>query len=46
MKALVKPGDDLVVAVRRLHKKTRKPVTDAMVILKRIDMSPDGGWGT
>jgi hypothetical protein len=40
-KAQIKQGDDAVVAVRLIHKKTRKPITDATIILKRIDMSPD-----
>ena len=39
--AQVKQGDGVVVAVRLMHKKTRKPVTDAKIILKLIDMSPD-----
>jgi hypothetical protein len=39
--AQLKQGDDVVVAVRLIHKKTRKPVSNAEVILKRIDMSPD-----
>jgi len=39
--AQLKQGDDVVVAVRLIHKKTRKPVTNAEIILKRIDMSPD-----
>jgi hypothetical protein len=41
VKAQLKQGDDVVLAVRLIHKKTRKPVTNAEVILKRIDMSPD-----
>jgi hypothetical protein len=41
VKAELKQGDDVVVAVRLIHKKTRKPITDAKIILKRIDMSPD-----
>jgi len=39
--AQLKQGDDVVVAVRLIHKKTRKPVTNAEIIVKRIDMSPD-----
>jgi hypothetical protein len=41
LKSQLKQGDDVVVAVRLIHKKTRKPVTNAEIILKRIDMSPD-----
>jgi len=41
VKAQIKQGDDAVVAVRLVHKKNRKPVTDAKIILTRIDMSPD-----
>ena len=41
VKAQLKQGDDVVVAVRLIHKKTRKPVTNAEIIVKRIDMSPD-----
>ena len=33
---------ELIVAVRLLHKATRKPVTDAVITIKRIDMAPDG----
>ena len=39
--AQLKQGDGVVVAVRLIHNKTRKPVTNAEIILKRIDMSPD-----
>ncbi len=42
VKAQVKQGDDVVVAVRLVHKRTRKPITNATIILKRIDMGPDG----
>ncbi len=42
VKAEVKKGDDVIVAVRLLHKATRKPVTDAVITIKRIDMAPDG----
>jgi plastocyanin len=41
VKAEVKKGDDVVVAVRLKHKATGKPVTDAVIFQKRIDMSPD-----
>jgi hypothetical protein len=38
----VKKGDGAVVAVRLLNKKTGKPVPDAVIFAKRIDMAPDG----
>jgi YtkA-like len=41
VKAEVKKGDDAVVAVRLKHKATDKPVTDAVIVTTRIDMSPD-----
>jgi YtkA-like len=41
VKAEVKKGDDVVVSVRLKHKATGKPVTDAVIIQTRIDMSPD-----
>ena len=42
VKQEVKKGDDAVVAVRLKHKATGKPVTDAVIVQKRIDMGPDG----
>ena len=42
VKAQVERGDDATVAVRLVHKKTRKPVTNAEIILTRIDMGPEG----
>src|SRR5262245_17850699 len=42
VKAEVKRGGDAVVAVRLKHKSTGKPVTDAVIVIKRIDMAPDG----
>jgi hypothetical protein len=42
VKADVKKGDDVVVSVRLKHKATGKPVTDALIVQKRIDMGPDG----
>ena len=42
VKAEVKKGDDAIVSVRLKHKATGKPVTDAMIVQTRIDMSPDG----
>jgi YtkA-like len=41
VKVEVKQGDDAVVAVRLKHKATGKPVTDAVIVTTRIDMSPD-----
>ncbi len=37
-----KKGDNVIVAVRLLHKPTGKPVTDAVIVRTRIDMAPDG----
>ena len=42
VKAEVKKGDDVIVSVRLKNKATGKPVTDAVIIQSRIDMSPDG----
>src|SRR5438046_2466884 len=41
VKSEVKKGDDVVVSVRLKHKATGKPVTDAVIVQTRIDMSPD-----
>jgi hypothetical protein len=41
VKAEVKKGDDVVVSVRLKHKATGKPVSDAVIVQSRIDMSPD-----
>jgi hypothetical protein len=38
----LKKGDGAIVAVRLMHKKTNKPVSDAVIFAKRIDMAPDG----
>jgi len=38
----VKTGDGGIVAVRLVNKKTGKPVLDAVIFAKRIDMAPDG----
>jgi hypothetical protein len=38
----VKKGDGAIVAVRLLNKKTGKPVPEAVIFAKRIDMAPDG----
>ena len=37
-----KKGDDAGIAVRLLDRATRKPVRDAVIFAKRIDMAPDG----
>jgi hypothetical protein len=39
--AQVKKGDNVIVSVRLKHKPTGKPVTDAVIVQTRIDMSPD-----
>jgi hypothetical protein len=41
VKAEVKKGDGAVVAVRLVDKRTGKEVPNAVIIAKRIDMSPD-----
>jgi hypothetical protein len=41
VKAEVKKGDDVVVSVRLKHRASGKPVTDAVIVQTRIDMSPD-----
>ena len=41
VKAQVKKGDDVLVSVRLKHKATGKPVTEAVIVQTRIDMSPD-----
>jgi len=38
----VKKGDGAIIAVRLVNKKTGKPVPDAVISAKRIDMAPDG----
>jgi hypothetical protein len=40
--AELKKGDDVVIAVRLLHKPTGKPVPDAVIVRTRVDMAPDG----
>jgi YtkA-like protein len=42
MQSEVKKGDGAIVAVRLVNKKTGKPVPDAVISAKRIDMAPDG----
>jgi len=38
----VKSGGEVTVAVRLINKKTGRPVPDAVIFAKRIDMAPDG----
>jgi YtkA-like len=38
----VKKSDGAIVAVRLVDKRSGKPVPDAVIIAKRIDMAPDG----
>ena len=40
--AEVKKGDDVVISLRLVHKPTGKPVPDAVIIRRRVDMAPDG----
>ena len=42
VKAEMQKGDDVIVSVRLKNKATGKPVTDAVIVQSRIDMSPDG----
>jgi hypothetical protein len=37
-----KKGDGSIVAVRLVNKRTGKPVPDAVISAKRVDMAPDG----
>ncbi len=39
--AELKKGDDVVIAIRLLHKPTGKPVPDAVIVRTRVDMAPD-----
>jgi hypothetical protein len=39
--AELKKGDDVVIAVRLLHKPTGKPVPDAVIVRTRVDMAPE-----
>jgi hypothetical protein len=38
----LKKGDDVIVAVRLLHKPSGKSVSDAVIVRSRVDMAPDG----
>ncbi len=42
VKSEVKKGDGTIVDVRLLNTKTKKPVPDAVIFAKRIDMAPEG----
>src|SRR5207244_8320522 len=42
VQAEVKKGNDVTVAVRLVHKPTGKPVSDAVIVSPRLDMSPEG----
>jgi YtkA-like protein len=42
VKAEVRKGDNVTVAVRLVDKRTRKAVPDAVIIQTRIDMAPEG----
>lgn len=37
----LKKGDDVVIAVRLLHKPSGKSVNDAVIVRMRVDMAPD-----
>jgi len=37
-----KKGGEAIVAVRLVNKRTGKPVPDAVIFAKRVDMAPDG----
>ena len=38
----MKKGEGAIIAVQLTNKKTGKPVADAVIFAKRIDMAPDG----
>ncbi len=42
VKAEMKKGDDVTVAVKLIQKSSGKPVPDAVIIRTRVDMAPDG----
>jgi len=39
--AEMKKGENVIVAVRLVHKATKKPVPGAVIIRTRVDMAPD-----
>jgi hypothetical protein len=38
----IKKGGDAILAVRLIDKRSGKPVPDAVIIAKRVDMAPEG----
>ena len=42
VKAEMKKGDDVTLAIRLTNKQTGKPVSDAVIFKTRVDMAPDG----
>jgi hypothetical protein len=40
VKGEIKKGDEVVVAVRLVHKSTGKPVPNAVIVRTRLDMAP------
>ena len=38
----IKTGDGTILSVRLINKRSGKPVLDAVIFAKRIDMAPDG----
>jgi hypothetical protein len=38
----IKTGGDAILVVRLIDKRSGKPVPDAVIIAKRVDMAPDG----
>ena len=42
VKADVKKGNGVILAVRLVHKPTGKAVSDAVIISSRVDMTPEG----
>ena len=42
VKTEIKRGDDVVLAVRLIHKRPRKPIANAMIVVIHVDMAPDG----
>ena len=42
VKAEMKKGEDVTLAVRLTDKKTGRPVPDAVIFKTRVDMAPDG----
>jgi len=42
VKAEMKKGEDVTLAVRLTNKQTGKPVSDAVIFKARVDMAPDG----